>query len=148
MNARLSRRALLTATPAFVLLPVSVRAEAAVFYRNPGCGCCHIWSEKMKAAGFAITLVDSYALAAEQAKLGVPEELQDCHAGLLEGYVISGHVPPGDVKRLLAERPKGVGLAVPGMPVGSPGMEGGKNEPYAVLLFQTDGTTSSFATYS
>ena len=148
MNSRLSRRALLIATPVLMLLPVPVRAEAAVFYRNPGCGCCHFWAAKMKAAGFAITLVDSEELAAEQAKLGVPGELQGCHAGMLDGYVISGHVPPADVKRLLAERPKGIGITVPGMPRGSPGMEGSESDPYNVLLFQQDGTTSTFATYS
>lgn len=147
MSTLITRRALLYGAPTIFLFPLSARAEAALFYRNPGCGCCHVWAEKMTAAGFPVSMVDSDDLAAEQAKLGVPDELQGCHAGRLGAYVISGHVPPEDVKRLLAERPQGAGLAVPGMPMGSPGMDGGEAEPYAVLLFQKDGTSSTFASH-
>ena len=121
-------------------------AAVAVFYRNPGCQCCHAWAEQMKAAGFALDLQDSDDLPAEQAKLGIPEALQGCHAGAIDGYSFSGHVPPADIVAFLASKPTARGLAVPGMPMGSPGMENGNDrEPFDVMLFNADGTTRKFA---
>jgi hypothetical protein len=133
---------LVAASAAAAISPA--HAAAAPFYRNPGCGCCHIWGEKMKAAGFELEMIDAEDLAAKQAELGVPAEIQGCHAGMLDGYAISGHVPPEDIKRLLSERPKAKGLTVAGMPAGSPGMEGAGSEPYASLLFQEDGSYVEF----
>lgn len=102
----------------------------------------------MASAGLPVTLVDTGDLSGELERHGVPAELQSCHVGRIDRYVISGHVPPEDIKRLLAEKPEAVGLAVPGMPMGSPGMdEGGGSEPYAVLLFHADGSTAEFASH-
>jgi len=145
----LSRRSLI-ATTGFALASMSLPARAVlpVFYRFAGCGCCHAWTERMRDAGMAVSLQDVDDLAAMGQMLGVPDDLLGCHVGQIDGYVISGHVPPEDIKRLLAERPAAHGLAVPGMPAGSPGMEtGGDTEPYQVLLLQADGSTTVFATY-
>ncbi len=123
-------------------------AAAPVFYRSPGCGCCHVWTERMAAEGLPVSLQDTDELSAKSAAFGVPDQLQGCHVGEIEGYVISGHVPPADIKRLLNERPEARGLLVPGMPVGSPGMEmDGQTEPYDVLLLKADGTTAVFASH-
>lgn len=127
------------------------RASAAlpVFYRSPGCDCCHVWTERMAQAGLPVALQDSGNLSAVFAKFGIPQGLEGCHVGEVEGYVISGHVPPSDIKRLISERPNARGLLVPGMPVGSPGMEmNGQTEPYDVLLLGRDGQTTVFASYS
>lgn len=108
--------------------------------RSPSCGCCGDWIEHMRTAGFIVNdrLVDD--LAPLKAKLGVPVDLQSCHTGVVEGYALEGHVPAEDVFRLLHERPSAIGLAVPGMPLGSPGMEvGGQSEPYEVILFASSG---------
>lgn len=104
-------------------------------YRKPSCGCCHKWVDHLTAAGFAVTVKDMANFNAIKAELGVPAELASCHTAEIGGYVIEGHVPAGAIKRLLAERPTGRGLAVPGMPIGSPGMEGGTPEVYDVILF-------------
>ncbi len=119
-----------------------------VFYRNPGCGCCHLWTERMRDAGLEVALRDSDELGALSERLGVPADIQGCHIGEIGGFVFSGHVPPEDIKRLLAERPAARGLVVPGMPIGSPGMETvGQAEPYDVLLLGTDGSTSIYASH-
>lgn len=145
----LTRRHMIVSLAAFGLLPAA-RAFAAqpVFYRSPGCGCCHVWTERMAAAGLPVALEDSGDLAGLSAGYGIPAGLEGCHVGEIEGYVISGHVPPGDVRRLLAQKPDARGLLVPGMPVGSPGMEmGDQTERYDVLLLARDGTTTVFATH-
>lgn len=103
----------------------------------------------MAAAGLPVALEDSEDLSAISAKLGIPADLQGCHVGEIDGYIISGHVPPADITRLLQERPQARGLLVPGMPMGSPGMEmSGQTEPYDVLMLMADGTTKVFARYS
>jgi hypothetical protein len=123
-------------------------SAAPVFYRSPGCGCCHVWTERMAEAGLPVDLQDTDDLGAVSDKFGVPRDLQGCHVGEIEGYVISGHVPPADIKRLLQEKPEARGLLVSGMPVGSPGMEmDGQSEPYDVLLLMADGTTQIFASH-
>jgi hypothetical protein len=145
----LNRRTLIASLAAIGLVP-GARALAAlpVFYRSPGCGCCHVWTERMAEAGMPVALEDSDDLAALSAKLGIPSGLEGCHVGEMGGYIVSGHVPPADVKRLLSEKPDALGLLVPGMPVGSPGMEmGGQTERYDVLLLARDGTTSVFASH-
>lgn len=145
----LTRRTMIAALAALGLAPVlRARAENPVFYRSPGCGCCHVWTERMAEAGLPVALEDSDDLAALSARLGIPRGLEGCHVGKIGGYVVSGHVPPADVKRLLAEKPDALGLVVPGMPIGSPGMEmGDRKERYDVLLLAKDGTTSIFATH-
>jgi len=105
-------------------------------YKSPWCGCCGAWVDHMRGAGFEVRVTELEDLAPVKARYGVSQELQSCHTGIIEGYVIEGHVPARDVSRLLKERPEAIGLSVPGMPVGSPGMEQGeRREPYQVVLF-------------
>ncbi|MFN3347355.1 DUF411 domain-containing protein [Pseudorhodoplanes sp.] len=105
--------------------------------KDPNCGCCDAWVEHLRSAGFATETLDSAAINRVKAKLGVPRELASCHTAEVDGYVIEGHVPASAIRRLLAERPQAKGLAVPNMPVGSPGMEveGSPPEEYTVFLF-------------
>ena len=124
-------------------------SQVVVAYRNPGCGCCEKWAEQMKTSGFDITMQDDADLAARKSKLGVPDQLAGCHTALIGPFVFEGHVPPGDIIRFLAEKPDALGLAVPGMPVGSPGMEmGDSKEPYEVVMFKADGSSESYAKHS
>lgn len=120
---------------------LAAAAEPAIdVARSPSCGCCGDWIDHMRAAGFTVNdrLIDD--LAPLKAQLGVPADLRSCHTGIVEGYAIEGHVPAEDVLRLLRERPSATGLAVAGMPLGSPGMEvGGQTEPYEVILFSASG---------
>jgi hypothetical protein len=126
------------------LLPfLGGRAEAApagyVMWRDPGCGCCLEWAKRVEAAfGRKLPVVNSPNMAAVKKAQGVPADLQSCHTALIHGVVVEGHVPPADIKRLITARRKGVrGLAVPGMPAGSPGMDVGHNhrQPYQVIAF-------------
>lgn len=118
-------------------------------YKSATCGCCKEWVRHMRDNGFDVRAHDVADPAAHRAKAGVPDALGSCHTALVDGYALEGHVPASEVKRLLAERPKARGLAVPGMPVGSPGMEvGARVDPYAVLLIGPDGKTySTYARY-
>ena len=112
------------------------------------CGCCKVWVERMKAAGFTVEVKDVENVAPTARRLGVPEKLRSCHTAEIGGYAIEGHVPAADIKRLLAERPKAAGIAVPGMVMGSPGMEHGDHkEPYQVILFDRAGKTRVFASH-
>lgn len=112
-------------------------------YKSPTCGCCSEWAGHMEAAGFPVETVDVADLAAVKAEHGIPARFGSCHTAVVDGYAVEGHVPAEDVKRLLAERPAAAGLAVPGMPVGSPGMEtpGRTPDRYEVLLVQGDDAT-------
>jgi hypothetical protein len=146
----LTRRALLASIAVIGCLPAAApaRASSSVFYRNPGCGCCMAWVDRMAEAGLPLTMEDSNDLAGISAGYGIPQGLEGCHVGKIAGYVISGHVPPADIKRLIAEKPEARGLLVPGMPVGSPGMEmGDQVDRYDVLLLARDGSTTVFASY-
>jgi hypothetical protein len=118
-------------------------------YKDPTCGCCAKWVEHMKNQGFAANVSDVEDINAVKDANGVPQKLRSCHTATVDGYVIEGHVPAADVQRLLQERPAGVvGLTVPGMPVGSPGMEvGNRVQPYEVLTFDKDGRTHVFASH-
>ena len=109
--------------------------------KDPNCGCCSGWVEHIRAGGFQTTVIEMSDLAPLKARLGVPSRLASCHTAEIGGYVIEGHVPAAAIKRLLSERPRAIGLAVPGMPVGSPGMEvsGSPDEPYEVVLFGPSG---------
>ena len=135
-----------------IALPRSAMASAALppvaAFRNPGCGCCEQWAERMKQAGFAITMSDDPALDDRRSALGIPAELAGCHIAMVGNYVIEGHVPPEDILTFLAARPNARGLAVPGMPIGSPGMEmNGTAAPYDVLVFTADGSSKVYASY-
>ena len=115
--------------------------------KDPSCGCCQRWGDHLREAGFTVTVTEA-PVNPLKARLGVRRELASCHTAQVGGYVVEGHVPAGAIKRLLAEKPKGAGLAVPGMPVGSPGMEVEGMEPdtYDVVLFGPE-TRSVFARY-
>lgn len=114
--------------------------------KDPNCGCCNGWVEHLRQAGFTVTANDTQDLTAIKNSAGVPKTLASCHTARVDNYVIEGHVPADAIKRLLRERPAATGLAVPGMPIGSPGMEGGTPERYEVVLFGKDGQ-SVFARY-
>ena len=118
-----------------------------VVTKTPTCGCCHLWVEHMQQAGFQVEVRDVDDLGSVKERVGVPYGKGSCHTAEIEGYFVEGHVPAGDVKRLLAERPDAKGLTVPGMPMGSPGMEtpDGRVQPYVVELVAKDGSTSPFA---
>jgi hypothetical protein len=119
-----------------------------VVYKSPTCGCCVKWVEHMEKAGFSLASKDmsSGELMRQKLKLGLSGPQASCHTAEIGGYVVEGHVPADDVKRLLIEKPVAIGLTVPDMPVGSPGMEAGDaREPYDVLLIKRDGTTEVFA---
>ena len=105
--------------------------------KDPNCGCCSGWVDHVRTAGFQTDVIELSDLTALKSRLGVPAALASCHTGEIDGYVIEGHVPATTIKRLLSERPDAIGLSVPGMPVGSPGMEvkGATNERYDVILF-------------
>ena len=117
------------------------RAGELTVYKSPWCGCCTGWVKHMRDNGFSVVVKEREDLSPIKSQYGVPENLQSCHTAEIDGYVFEGHVPADDVRRFLSEKPEGVtGLAVPGMPVGSPGMEqGDEKEPYPVVLFGNDG---------
>ena len=119
-------------------------------WKDPNCGCCKDWISHLEANGFQVKVHDS-GNAAARARLGVPEKMGSCHTAQVGGYAIESHVPARDIRRLLKDRPKAVGLAVPGMPVGSPGMDGpeygGRKDPYDVLLIQASGKTRVYQSY-
>ncbi len=124
--------------PALGLRLPSAQASPRVLrvFKSPTCGCCGAWADHMRRAGFAVRVTETEDLGPIKASYGVAPELQSCHTALIGGYVIEGHVPAREVAQLLRERPSASGLAVPGMPLGSPGMEqGGRREPYEVILF-------------
>lgn len=110
-------------------------------YKTPMCGCCTKWVEHLQAEGFAVEVADVDDLGQLKREKRVPAALSSCHTAIVDGYVVEGHVPAEDVRRLLRERPGVIGIAVPGMPEGSPGMEGPHPEAYEVLLFDAGGTT-------
>jgi len=115
------------------------RAETlppVVVWKAPTCGCCGNWFRHMRDAGFSISARDTDDMAAVKQARGVPDALQSCHTAVVSGYVVEGHVPPSDIKRLIAEQPSAKGLAVPGMPQSAPGMDQ-PGEPYTVVLFGT-----------
>lgn len=120
--------------------------EVEVF-KSASCGCCGAWVEHMRQHGFQVIAHDVGDVPAERKKLGMPDRLGSCHSAKVGGYVIEGHVPAADIRRLLKEKPKALGLAVPSMPPGSPGMEGPRSIPYDTLLVARDGTTRVFASH-
>lgn len=138
----LSRRSLLSAGGLLLAawgMPALAAPVQAMVYKNPWCGCCNGWVDHLERNGFAVTAEDTDDLAPVKALLGVPAHLESCHTAVIEGYTIEGHVPAVAIERLLAARPALTGLAVPGMPMGSPGMEGATSEAYDVIAFGPDG---------
>ena len=138
----------LAAPLALVASAQSASAATLLVTKSAYCGCCKHWVEHMKKAGFDVQVNDVDDVTPTARRLGVPDNLRSCHTSEIGGYVIEGHVPAADVKRLLATKPKAAGLAVPGMVAGSPGMEhGGHSEPYQVVLFNKTGQTKVFASH-
>jgi hypothetical protein len=115
-------------------------------YKDATCGCCSLWVQHLRRSGFAATATNASDMTAIKDKHRVPQQARSCHTGLVGGYVLEGHVPAADVHRLLKEKPNILGLAVAGMPVGSPGMEGPGGRPYDVLALHKDGRTTVFST--
>ena len=127
----------------------ATRQAAMTVYRDPSCGCCEAWARVAEDAGYQVTLTltDDNDMTAVKQRMGVPAELASCHTAAVDGYVIEGHVPLDQVDRLLRERPSDIsGIAVPGMPIGSPGMEvpDGRKEPFQVIAFDAEGETSIY----
>jgi hypothetical protein len=134
----------------FGAAPASAADTAASIevWKSATCECCGAWVKHLEANGFTVKVnaAEPSTLASLKRQAGIGDKLASCHTAMIDGYVIEGHVPGTDIKRLVAERPQAIGLAVPGMPVGSPGMEqGAEFEPYDVLLIKKDGTTETFA---
>lgn len=156
-----SRRSFLTSALGAATAAVSARwlgaqqgtpstLPAMTVYKSAQCGCCAAWVEHAQSNGFAVRVIDTEQLANVKRELGIPARLASCHTVVVGAYLVEGHVPAADVKRLLAARPAIRGLAVPGMPVGSPGMEQGSPanyDRYDVLAFTADGRTSLFASH-
>lgn len=137
-----------------VALKVDMMQEAALppmmVYKTPTCNCCKLWVEHMEKAGFKVTVRNTPQMSPVIQKFGVPATLGACHTASVGGYFVEGHVPASDVKRLLKEKPDALGITVPGMPLGSPGMEvpSGQTQPYTVTLVNKDGSLSIFSSHS
>lgn len=149
----LCRRDVLIGGAAMVAAASAEPASAApplTVYKTESCGCCKGWITTMTRAGYAPKVVVLTEVASIGQKHGVPFALSSCHLSTIGGYVVVGHVPPADVARLLRERPQALGLTVPGMPLGSPGMEqpDGRSEPYETLLLLRGGKTRVFARHA
>jgi hypothetical protein len=133
-------------------LPSAYSAEPApnaaldmTVYRSPSCGCCGKWIAYMKQQGFNIKEIQTEDMDSIKRKLGVPKALESCHTAVVDHYVVEGHVPAEDVRKLLLDKPKALGLAAPGMPMGSPGMEmGGRKDKFSILLFDQQGNADKF----
>ena len=131
--------------PSAVTATSAADTNTLVVYKSASCGCCKSWVQHMERAGFTVVVHDTEELQGVKDESGVPNELRSCHTARIGSYVIEGHVPATDVRRLLRERPAVAGLAVPGMPSGSPGMEGGTSERYDVMTFGGPGAQRVFA---
>jgi hypothetical protein len=139
--------ALAITTAALLPLRTATSAPEVVVYKSPTCGCCSAWIDHLQDNGFKVVARDTTDLTTIKEQHGVTPELASCHTAVVDGYVLEGHVPAADVKTLLAQRPAITGLAVPGMPIGSPGMEqGDTKQPYDVVAFDKQGV-SVFSSY-
>ena len=147
--------AIVTGMLTLVLTTAAVRTPTAsdakkptiTVYKDPSCGCCKNWIEHLIKHGYRVDAKDTPNMAEIKRTLGVPDAVTSCHTAMVNGYLIEGHVPSGDIDRLLAKKPHVAGLAVPGMPTGSPGMEGARARHYQVLSFDKTGKTQVFASY-
>lgn len=116
-------------------------------YKSPTCGCCSAWIEHLEQNGFQVNAFNSDRMGEVKRALGVAPKHASCHTAKIDGYIIEGHVPATEIRRLLKERPAMAGLSVPGMPMGSPGMDGPRKDPYQVLLFDRNGNSRVYADY-
>jgi hypothetical protein len=147
----MKRRALLQALLAGAFAyPLAAGAAAPVIdvYKSATCGCCEGWVQHLRNSGFTVKAHDVANPSDYREKFGMPNEFGSCHTAMVGGYAIEGHVPATEIRRLLAEKPKAIGLAVPSMPMGAPGMEGAMSMPYDVLLVRKDGKHSTYRHYN
>lgn len=147
------RTALLSGLAAATFAASPVRSEGSSIHvvKGTGCECCNAWVTYLRDEGFTVTDEERYGtlLMTYKAEVGVPQRMISCHTGMVEGYVLEGHVPAADIRRLLSERPDAIGLAVPGMPYGSPGMgPESRREAYEVFLVRRDGSADVYNSYS
>jgi len=148
-----NRRQFLLASAAGALAPLAFGHKlfamganpVITVYKDPNCGCCAKWVKHLSANGFVTIVHDSIDMDTIKKNMRVPTDLQSCHTAVVDRYVIEGHVPAPDIKKLLASKDSVQGLAAPGMPMGSPGMEGGASDHYDVIAFSTDGRKRVFA---
>ncbi len=147
----MKRRNILVAITSLVVLAISSPSQSAgplvTVFKNPSCGCCGKWVEHLRANGFTVKVQEVNDTSAYEKQYRVPRSMVSCHTAVVNSYTIEGHVPAAEIKRLLSERPKAVGLAVPGMPVGSPGMEAAHSDAYSVFVFDESGQSSIYAHY-
>lgn len=134
---------------AVMLSPLQAMATEIVMYKSPNCGCCSDWADSLRKEGFTVVENQREDMEQVKASYGVPDKLSSCHTATVDGYIIEGHVPAADVKRLLDEKPEIVGLTAPGMPMNSPGMQAPGLPPknYDVLAFDKDGKATLFSHY-
>ncbi|MCU7849491.1 MAG: DUF411 domain-containing protein [Candidatus Thiodiazotropha sp. (ex Lucinoma kastoroae)] len=129
------------------LIASQVNAADIVVYKSPTCGCCSAWIKHLQKNGFSVEMHDRKNMQLVKNSLGVPNHLQSCHTALVGDYIVEGHVPADDITRLLKEKPAVKGVTVPGMPMGSPGMEGPRKDKYDVLTFEKNGKTRVYSSY-
>ncbi len=129
------------ATPVLASSPLPV----LTVYKSPTCGCCEKWVQHMRASGFSVVSHDTENVVVHKARLGVPVAMGSCHTAEVDGYLLEGHVPAADVKRLLTERPRARGLVSPAMPASAPGMDDPRKTPYAIFLVDSSGSTTIYA---
>lgn len=130
-----------------VVSSAALAAETVEVWKDPNCGCCTGWVDHLRASGFEVRVNDVADLDEARARNGVPRALGACHTARVGGYAVEGHVPAADLRRLLKQRPRAAGLALPGMPAGSPGMEAASDKPYQTILFSADGTARVWQTH-
>ena len=135
---------------AMLAMPVLAMAAAPVVnvYKSAACGCCEAWVKHLRDNGFKVEAHNVANPSDTREKMGIPDRFGSCHTAVVDGYAIEGHVPAADIKRLLASRPKAKGLAAPGMPLGSPGMEGPRKDAYDVLMVLPDGSSRVYQHYN
>lgn len=147
----MTRKNLLVGIASLTLLAISSPSQQSgpliTVFKLATCGCCGKWVEHLRASGFTVKVQEVNDTSPYERQYHVPHSMESCHTAVVNGYTIEGHVPAADIKRLLNERPKAVGLAVPGMPVGSPGMEGARTDAYSVFTFDESGHSSVYAHY-
>ncbi len=134
-------------TFAVTLANAEQKVSQITVYKSPTCGCCDKWVKHLEENGFKVEANNTQNMREIKQKIGIKPQYQSCHTGLINGYYIEGHVPAQDIKRLLAEKPDAAGLTVPRMPMGSPGMEGHRKDPYSVYLIQKDGESKVYSSY-
>jgi hypothetical protein len=144
----MTRRALLSTFPLLLLATVRAGAQrTATVYKDPTCGCCTKWADLLRGSGFSVSIKNIAEL--DRSRYAVPAALRSCHTAIIESHIVEGHVPIADVQRMLTQGSGVVGLSVPGMPIGSPGMEvpGTSPQPFDVLAFDKTGSSRVFASY-